>query len=222
MTKPLQVTVVTGPPGCGKTTQFLAEMAQTPGRYLFAMPRNELIEERVHDLHRWASLSGTQPIIQAIHSGQAERIPVLRRVRDAATELGDAGHTILLISHEALMTVDLSGYAGWHLRIDEQPDGVVSNSFRIPASWRFFKAAYDLEPVQDTKWSKVRVVNDAHSIYDLLRDDIAGDLAGFHKKRMARPVRKGFVQAQLISLRQRIRPLGRAPAKMEIRAPWSS
>ena len=28
------------------------------------------------------------------------------------------------------------------------------------------------------------------------------------KKRMARPVRKGFVQAQLISLRQRIRPLG--------------
>ena len=42
------------------------------------------------------------------------------------------------------------------------------------------------------------------------------------KKRMARPVRKGFVQAQLISLRQRIRPLGRAPAKMEIRAPWSS
>jgi transposase len=35
-----------------------------------------------------------------------------------------------------------------------------------------------------------------------------GQTVAAFKKRMARPVRKGFVQAQLISLRQRIRPRG--------------
>jgi transposase len=42
------------------------------------------------------------------------------------------------------------------------------------------------------------------------------------KKRMARPVRKRFLQSDLSSLRQRIRPMGTALAKMEIRAPRSS
>jgi len=42
------------------------------------------------------------------------------------------------------------------------------------------------------------------------------------KKRMARPVGKQFLRDELTSLRQRIRPLGNAPAKMEIRAPRSS
>jgi transposase len=42
------------------------------------------------------------------------------------------------------------------------------------------------------------------------------------KKRMARPVCKRFHQSDLSNLRQRIRPVGFAPAKMEIRASWSS
>src|SRR3954451_6106576 len=45
---------------------------------------------------------------------------------------------------------------------------------------------------------------------------------GFTYKRMARPVRKGFARGDLTGLRQRIRSRGRAPAKMEFRAPWSS
>jgi hypothetical protein len=42
------------------------------------------------------------------------------------------------------------------------------------------------------------------------------------KKRMARPVRKGLVRGDLTGLRQRIRSRSCAPAKMEVRAPWSS
>jgi hypothetical protein len=42
------------------------------------------------------------------------------------------------------------------------------------------------------------------------------------KKRMARPVGKQFLRDELTSLRQRIRPPGNAPAKMEIRASRSS
>ena len=42
------------------------------------------------------------------------------------------------------------------------------------------------------------------------------------KKRMARPVCKRFLRPDLINLRQRIRPVSIALAKMEIRASWSS
>jgi hypothetical protein len=42
------------------------------------------------------------------------------------------------------------------------------------------------------------------------------------KKRMARPVASGFIEYAPASLLQRIRPRVQAPAKMEIRASWSS
>src|SRR4051794_28658890 len=115
MTKALQVTVVTGPPGCGKTTQFLTEMTHTPGRYLFCMPRNDLIEERVRDLRRRASAAGTQPVIHPIHSNQGDRIPVLRRVRDAALEFADEPHVIVCISHEALISANFDEFGCWHV-----------------------------------------------------------------------------------------------------------
>jgi hypothetical protein len=185
MTKSLKVTVLIGPPGCGKTTQLLLQMTQMPGRYLFAMPRNALIQERVRDLHKRASIAGTAPSIVPIHSDQGSRIPVLRRVKDAATEFATEPHVIVLITHEALVSVDLNDFGGWHVRIDEQPEGIVSNSFRTPASWRWLQAAYDLEQVHHTKWSKVRVRTDCHSIRDLLKDDLAGDLATFHKKALS-------------------------------------
>ena len=46
--------------------------------------------------------------------------------------------------------------------------------------------------------------------------------AGGIQKRMARPVCKRFLRSDPSSLRQRIRPVGVAPAKMEIRASRSS
>ena len=63
--------MLVGPPGCGKTNVLLAEMAGVPGRYLFALPTTELIEEKPRDLHREAAKSGTEPVIRAIHSNLA-------------------------------------------------------------------------------------------------------------------------------------------------------
>jgi len=52
------------------------------------------------------------------------------------------------------------------------------------------------------------------------KKDLEAEVA--FKKRMARPVCKRFLRSDLISLRQRIRPVSIALAKMEIRASWSS
>ena len=181
MTIVTNVYVLFGPPGCGKTAELRSEMLTRPDRYLFAMPRNDLIEERVRDLRASAFALGVNPVIVPIHSNQGERAPVRRRIKEAALKYRNDHHVIMLISHEALKSADLTELAGWHARIDEVPDAVASDTFRIPASWRLFTATYDLLPVPETKWSRVIARADAPSLRDLLKDDIAGDLSAFHK-----------------------------------------
>jgi len=65
--------------------------------------------------------------------------------------------------------------------------------------------------------AKVGVKVAASSVFRFLRH-----LRLTYKKRMARPGCKRFLRSDLISLRQRIRPVSIALAKMEIRASWSS
>src|SRR5215204_5913138 len=82
----MNVCVITGLPGCGKTSLILDEIASTPGRYLFAMPRTDLIEERVRDLQDRASTVGTNLVALPIHSDQKAKGQVRRRIRLAAEE----------------------------------------------------------------------------------------------------------------------------------------
>ena len=62
-----------------------------------------------------------------------------------------------------------------------------------------------------------------HSLHLIDSTIVKAHRAASGAKRMARPVRKRFVSADLSSLHKRIRPFGDEPlAKMEIRASWSS
>lgn len=59
--------------------------------------------------------------------------------------------------------------------------------------------------------------------HDLIKKIHAAVMIGFGAiERMARPVCKGVLKIALFSLRQRIRSRALVPAKMEIRAAWSS
>ncbi len=85
-----RVEVLVGAPGCGKTNELLAEMAGVAGRYVFALPTTELIEEKLRDLHREAAKSGTEPVIRTIHSKVAGRAPM-----GVSREIADASRSIL-------------------------------------------------------------------------------------------------------------------------------
>jgi hypothetical protein len=62
MTNMTNVNVLVGPPRCGKTAELRSEMLTRPDRYLFAMPRNDLFEERVRDLRANAFALGVNPV----------------------------------------------------------------------------------------------------------------------------------------------------------------
>ncbi|GAA0576888.1 hypothetical protein GCM10009416_14340 [Craurococcus roseus] len=178
--------MLVGPPGCGKTKELLVEMTSVAGRYMFALPTTDLIGEALVGLRREAALSGTEPVIRAIHSKVAGRAPagVAREIADAIQELSSLRHAILVVTHEGLMATDLScaAAAPWHARIDEVPSATVAGGFRAPASSRFFQAAYDLAPVEGTAWHRVSPKADAPSPADILADDLVGGLAAFHKR----------------------------------------
>ncbi len=178
--------MLVGPPGCGKTQELLAKMAGVPGRYLFALPTTELIEEKLRDLHREAAKSGTEPVIRAIHSKVAGRrsTSVAREIAEAVDEHSALPHVVLVVTHEGMMGTDFACAAAvpWHARIDEVPSATVAGEFRIPSSSRFFEASYDLEPVAGTGWHRASPKADAPGLIDIRADDLMSGLAAFHKR----------------------------------------
>ena len=180
--KPTRITIFDGLPGSGKTSRMIDEMISCPGRYILAAPRTALIEEHVLLLRSQSAQSKEQPTIISIHSDQDVAGPVQRRIADACRQLKDVHHVVLAITHEGLQSIDPAELEGWHVRIDETPDAVASGQLRVPVGSRWLETLYDLISVEGLKWCKVEPKVDAPSIGHFLRDDLAEQLAGFHKR----------------------------------------
>jgi hypothetical protein len=161
---------------------MMNEMITCPGRYIIAAPRTALIEEHVLSLRTRAARSGAQPTIISVHSDQGVASPVQRRIVDACRQLEDDYHVILAVTHEGLQSVDPAALEGWHVRIDETPDALASGQMRVPVAARWLETLYDLTTVPGTKWCKVQPKAGAPSIGHFLRDDLAQELAAFHKR----------------------------------------
>ena len=178
--------MLVGPPGCGKTNELLAEMAGVPGRYLFALPTTELIDEKLRDLIREAANLGTEPVVRAIHSRVAGRrsVSISREIAEAVEELSALPHVVLVVTHEGMMATDFTCAEGrgWNARIDEVPSATVAGEIRVPSSSRFFEASYGLSPVEGAEWHRVSPTADAPGLNDLRADDLMSGLAAFHKR----------------------------------------
>lgn len=115
---------------------MLRRMLDQPARYLLAAPRTALLDEHADFLGNEARARGMTIRIEVVHADQG--LPdVPRRIADACHGLLQEAHAILLITHEALRSVDLSPFVGsespWHARVDEIPDALASGTFKAPA-----------------------------------------------------------------------------------------
>jgi hypothetical protein len=178
----MKLKIKSGLPGCGKTTDILVEMIEIPGRYIFALPRIDLITEQKRDLVIKSQDSPTRPVIRAIHSSPSRRVPVFRQITEAIVEHRDHEHVILLISHEGMMGADLSDLAGWHVRIDEVPAAVLTDKVRAEAGVIYLRETYALDPIPGTNWSRLRVRDEAPGTKKILRDDVLKGLVSLDKR----------------------------------------
>lgn len=170
------VEVLTGPPGSGKSTQMMRGMADTPGRYLWAAPITDLIDEQVPRLRELASSAD----VLALHGKAKLRGSVGRNISELPAQYGAECHVGAFVTHEGMLGADLTAFAGWHVRIDETPNSIAAGILKIPHSVDLFKAHYTLEPMSGTDWSQVVPRNRAKNWAHFARDDIGKQLANFH------------------------------------------
>ena len=143
------VEVLTGPPGCGKSHRMREEAIAQPGLYVFFMPTLGLLKEQI-DRFREAAPSLS---LFVAHSGEG-RGTVQRKLDDAlaATSNTQTNHAVVFTTHDALISRDLSGFAGWHARVDEAPNATDSGHVTVGQSWRWLDEHFDLSPVDDEWW----------------------------------------------------------------------
>lgn len=167
---------------------MLQGILDTPERYLVAAPRIALIDEHADWLQAEASARGVTLVVEAVHSGQ-KRHDTARRVTDACHTLSGVSHAALLITHEALRSVDLSPFTEqaqpWHARIDEVPDALAAGSFAAPAAAAYLATAYDLIPAEVDGWWRARLKPGAPALGALMRDTHLRELVGFDKSARA-------------------------------------
>lgn len=115
--------------GAGKTTAALRDMATGTNRYLYAVDRKIVIDDRVATIQAEAANAGTNPLIEIVvtgdHEGAAKPIPV--RIAEAIVRLSVHDHAIIVITHAGLTMTDHQTFAGcgarrWNLIVDETPD----------------------------------------------------------------------------------------------------
>ena len=180
--------IYSGPPGCQKTRTMLRRMLNRPGHYLLAAPRTELLDEHEEWLGNEARERGVIVRIEVVHAAQG--LPdVPRRIADACQILSREPHSILLITHEALRSIDLSPFtevdAPWHARVDEVPDALASDTFKATAAAQYLASVYDLAPTDTEGWWRATLKPDAPAPSALMTDTYLRKLVAFDKRARA-------------------------------------
>lgn len=161
-----KIYVRTGPCGSGKTYATIQEMVATPGYYIMALEKHDLIFEMKADIERISKEQRRNINIIPIASnfqrdGNADNRGTSRNCRADIEALpsrvaSDAcDHVIALVTHVSLLSVDPERFSKWHLVIDEIPSVLTIEQMNTEASLSFFEDNFSLTPSKQSGWSTV-------------------------------------------------------------------
>lgn len=186
-----------GPCGSFKTTRCVREMALKPARYVYAVDRREVMQERHDKIVAMAAERGLCPIIKIVCSRSDKHnvegvMSVTQEIARIPRVLDKAEHLIVIVTHEALKSVDWSPYEGFRLIIDEVPTVWYHEQRQTPALAEHFRANYDLAPTAGAyakvvARSTVEAVDreaNAVTLRDYQTDEIMRTFAVFHRRAM--------------------------------------
>lgn len=149
-------------------------MASTPGQYLLAVDRREVIEARIRRIEEKAAAAGTHPVFRPIFSRCEGRFEngsenVRRQIREQPTKDNETPHVIIVCTHEGLLTSDLSTYQGWTLIIDETPNLWTFGQAQTEFTWPLYKRFFNLREIGGGL-SEIEVRGDAPTVTACKRD----------------------------------------------------
>ncbi len=179
------------PPASGKSEFYKRLIVKEPRRYLLAVPTQKLLDEHAHGrdgLRARIAAAGLPPSVEVVCiSTKTHRRSVRRALAEAPGLHADRGHVVVVCTHAALMTTDLSGFAGWTLLVDEVPDVVACDTWKTGGALALFRDHYRLVPRPgEGRWHRVAVKADAPGPGMIAGDDLVGGLAAFHRRALSR------------------------------------
>lgn len=182
--------------GNGKTTRQTQRLAAFPIRAIYSCERVEMFGEIIQQINDHAAQTGIAPNI--IDISRLNTKAVKRRVESLVDEQ-HPDHTIVLVTHAALMLADFSRFSGWSLTIDEVPSLLKIAHVRTDTSHVVLRDLYDLVPTDHTGWSEILPsrAGKAKSNADVQSDDFAAPLSPLHRDIMAADRGFGKVIARL-------------------------
>jgi hypothetical protein len=178
----VDVEVLTGLPGCGKSYEMRQEAINKRGLYLFVYSSIDLIKEQksaFEDDDAKSVLRVVEAHSEAPGSGSVQNR--LER-HQAYFEANGVDHAVVLMTHEGLMGTDLSAFSDWHVRIDEAPNTIQSGVVSAPASAALLKQMFRVEPVGSHGWGRLRPLTTSSGWRARAADDLLGPLAEMLKQ----------------------------------------
>ena len=179
----IEIEVLYGAPGAGKSIALRDEALGVPGLYLFCLPTIPLIKEQAK-AYRELRPDPRIEIIEARSGEGGGRSKVQRQLDEARAKLTADGttHAIVFMTHESMMACDLSGFVDWHIRIDEVPNAVQTGKVTIGTreSQSFFRNSFTLDPVGDG-WAHAKLNNAQANWKDRAGDALLARLGDFFK-----------------------------------------
>lgn len=161
---PVEIKVLTGPPGCRKTTRMREDALSAPGLYLFSMPTKALIEEQAAEFRK------AQPSLPVftVHADIKPKRKINRQIEEALAAVRDGGHqhAVVMLTHVSMMAEDLMGFHGWHARIDEAPNSVQSGKVAVKGAEALFESLFALEDFGHAKWRVLKPVGPRPSYFE--------------------------------------------------------
>lgn len=175
---PMQVEILLGLPGSGKSREFLLEVIESPGFYLIFSPIIDLIEEQANALRR----ANPAIIVMEAHCevrGRRQRVQA--RLDDARKSVEGSTHrrAVIFATHESLLACDFSDFGDWHIRIDEAPNAVQSGTITMGQSSAYFAATFDLKRAGE--WSLLRPKTGLGNWKETAQDTLLGNQPNFIK-----------------------------------------
>lgn len=181
----MDVEVLTGPPGCGKSYDMRRDALENPGLYLFAYPSIPLLQEQAAAFQVDAEAAGKPdlPIFEAHYQAKSGGTvgDQIERHRQSLTDQR-IDHAVVLITHEGMMGADLSLFREWNIRIDEAPATIQSGHVKVPASAELLKQIIAIDPVGSAGWGRLRLLGEKQSWRSLANDDLFRPLAEMFKQ----------------------------------------
>lgn len=169
----VDVRVLDGPPGSGKTRKLLEEVAKIKGKYVIAQPRQELIDESREALKEIRTALGLGPLqIEVIHSKEKrwKNTPVAKQIEEAPKNHRHAQHVVVFVTHEGLMSAEMSAYNEWSIYIDETPNSIKSGELIISAIAPYLSSIIELEQISTSDWAFGKLTVSAP-----LQEDVSAD-----------------------------------------------